>query len=271
MKLARIIDSTGREIIARAGASGDWEEMSGRDVLSPGTPTGKKVEPVRWLPPVEPRVILCVGLNYRQHAIESNLPIPEQPVLFMKNPAAATGHREKIVLPRVCEDEVDFECELALVIGRACRNASRGRALEFVAGYTAANDVSARIWQMKRGGSQWVRGKSFDTFAPLGPVFVTPDEVGDPGKLQIKTILNGKVVQDSSTSDLIFDLPTVIEFCSQDTTLLPGTVILTGTPSGIGWARDPKILLHAGDTVVVEVEKIGRLENSVVAAEKAER
>ncbi len=263
MKFARIIDDGGGELIVRAQPSGAWEEMSGRSVLSPGTPTGRNVTPVRWLTPVEAPALLCIGLNYRQHATECNLPFPKEPILFIKNPAAAIGHGEEIVLPAVCEDEVDYECELAVVIGKTCRNVPRDRALEAVAGYTAANDVSARVWQLQRGGSQWCRGKSFDTFAPLGPVLVTPDEVGDPGRLGIRTILNGKTVQDSSTADLIFDVPAVIEFCSQDTTLLAGTVILTGTPQGIGWARQPKLTLKPGDRVAIEIERIGRLENTV--------
>jgi len=153
------------------------------------------------------------------------------------------------------------------VIGRTCRNVSEADALDHVAGYTAANDVSARIWQAVKGGSQWNRGKSFDTFAPLGPVMVTPDEVPDANALSIRSILNGEVMQDSNTADMIFNVPTLIRFLSEDTTLLPGTVILTGTPEGIGWARDPKVLLHPGDEITIEIERIGQLTNHVEPAQ----
>ena len=160
--------------------------------------------------------------------------------------------------------EVDYECELAVVIGKACKNVSREDALDYVFGYTAANDVSARDWQIKWGGSQWCRGKTFDTFCPLGPAIVTADEITEPNRLGIKTILNGEAVQDWNTDDMIFDVPTLIEFLSGSTTLVPGTVILTGTPHGVGVARKPQLFLKHGDTVTIEIEKIGQLTNPVV-------
>jgi 2-keto-4-pentenoate hydratase/2-oxohepta-3-ene-1,7-dioic acid hydratase in catechol pathway len=160
---------------------------------------------------------------------------------------------------------VDYECELAVVIGKTARNVKRENALDYVLGYTCANDVSARDWQMKWGGGQWCRGKTFDTFAPMGPCLVLKDEIPDPNTLRIKTILNGDVMQDWNTDDMIFDVPTLIEFLSGDTTLLPGTVILTGTPHGIGAARKPPVFLRAGDTVSIEIEKIGTLTNPVIA------
>jgi 2-keto-4-pentenoate hydratase/2-oxohepta-3-ene-1,7-dioic acid hydratase in catechol pathway len=208
-------------------------------------------------------MLSCIGLNYRKHAVECNLPIPEQPVVFMKNIACAVGHQEPILVPKVCGDELDFECELAIVVGKQCRDVAKEEALDYVLGYTVANDVSARIWQMQRGGSQWCRGKSFDTFAPMGPFLVTADEIPNPDNLGIKTTVNGATVQDSNTSDMIFDIATIISFLSQDTTLRRGTVILTGTPEGIGWTRNPKLLLHSGDTVSIEIEKIGTLTNAV--------
>jgi 2-keto-4-pentenoate hydratase/2-oxohepta-3-ene-1,7-dioic acid hydratase in catechol pathway len=161
--------------------------------------------------------------------------------------------------------EVDYECELAVVIGRACKNVSRERALDYVLGYTCANDVSARDWQIRNGGGQWCRGKTFDTFAPLGPCLVTRDEIPNPNALKIATLLNGERMQDESTSDMIFDVPRLIEFLSGSTTLVPGTVILTGTPSGVGMARKPPRWLKPGDVVTVEIEKIGQLTNPVSA------
>lgn len=161
-------------------------------------------------------------------------------------------------------DEVDYECELAVVIGKRCKNVPREKALDYVLGYTCANDVSARDWQLKWGGSQWCRAKSFDTFAPLGPCLVTSDEIPDPNALRIKTTLNGQTVQDSTTRDMIFDVPTIIEFLSGNTTLLPGTLILTGTPQGIGMASKPPRYLNSGDSVTIEIEKIGALTNPVI-------
>jgi 2-keto-4-pentenoate hydratase/2-oxohepta-3-ene-1,7-dioic acid hydratase in catechol pathway len=159
---------------------------------------------------------------------------------------------------------VDYECELAVVIGRACRNATRENALSYVLGYTCANDVSGRDWQRDGGGGQWCQGKSFDTFCPLGPVLVTPDELPRPNALRIRTVLNGQVMQDWSTDDMIFDVPAIIAFLSASKTLLPGTVILTGTPHGVGFARNPPVWLQPGDEVTVDIEGIGALTNPVV-------
>ena len=161
-------------------------------------------------------------------------------------------------------DRVDYECELAVVIGRAARNVPREHALDYVLGYTCANDVSARDWQKEGGGGQWCRGKSFDTFCPLGPCLVTRDELANPNALRISTRIGGEVLQDSNTADMIFDVPTLIEFLSGSTTLLPGTVIITGTPQGVGMARNPPRWLQAGDNVTVEIESIGQLTNPVV-------
>ena len=177
----------------------------------------------------------------------------------MQNPG------DPILLPRRLESrEVDYECELAVVIGRECRNVSREAALDHVLGYCCANDVSARDWQRQGGGGQWCRGKSFATFCPLGPVLVTRDAIPDPNALRIRTILNGEVMQDWSTGDMIFDVPTLIEFLSASTVLRPGTVILTGTPHGVGAARTPPVFLRAGDSVSIEIEGIGTLTNPVV-------
>ena len=158
---------------------------------------------------------------------------------------------------------MDYECELAVVIRKNCKNVSKSEALDYVLGYTCANDVSARDWQKEWGGGQFCRGKTFDTFCPLGPCLVTTDEITDPNSLNISTHLNGEQMQSSNTSDMIFDIPTLIEFLSGSTTLEPGTVLITGTPSGVGGARKPPVYLQDGDTVTVEIEKIGRLTNSV--------
>ena len=168
------------------------------------------------------------------------------------------------MLPRgLATDEVDYEAELAVVIGKRCKNVPRDRALEYVLGYTCANDVSARDWQNKKGGSQWCRGKTFDTFAPLGPCLVTADEITNPNTLPIRTVINGEVLQDWNTDDMIFDVPALIEFLSGSTTLLPGTVILTGTPHGVGFARKPPRWLRPGDRVSIEIGRIGTLTNPV--------
>jgi 2-keto-4-pentenoate hydratase/2-oxohepta-3-ene-1,7-dioic acid hydratase in catechol pathway len=236
------------------------------DPFAGGLRAGTPVQgAIRWLTPSEPAALICIGLNYRQHAIECNLPLPKEPVVFMKNPSAAAAHLEPIRIPAICGDEVDYECELAVIIGRSCRDVTREQALEYVLGYVPANDVSARIWQMQRGGSQWVRGKSFDTFAPFGPLIATVDEIGAAGDLTIRTELNGEIVQNSTTADMIFDVPTLVSFLSQGTTLRSGTVILTGTPQGIGWTREPKKLLKAGDQVSIELGRIGKLTNPVLA------
>jgi 2-keto-4-pentenoate hydratase/2-oxohepta-3-ene-1,7-dioic acid hydratase in catechol pathway len=219
----------------------------------------------RLLAPLEPAQIFGVGLNYRRHAEESGAKVPEQPVLFMKSANTLQHPGEPIVLPaHLRSDEVDYEVELAVVIGRACRNVPRAHAFDYVLGYTVANDVSARDWQLKRGGGQWTRGKCFDTFCPLGPCLVTTDEIPDPNALALRTVLNGEVVQDWNTRDMIFSVAELIAFLSGSTTLAPGTVILTGTPHGVGMAAKPPRWLREGDVVAVEVEKIGRLENPVV-------
>ena len=191
--------------------------------------------------------------------------MPEFPIVFMKSPASVIQNGESIVLPRrLRSDQVDYEGELAVIIGERCKNVAKKDALRCVLGYTCANDVSARDWQKQWGGSQWCRGKTFDTFCPLGPRVVPREEIPDPNNLRIRTVVSGEVLQDCNTNDMIFDVPTLIEFLSGSTTLLPGTVILTGTPHGVGMARTPPRWLKAGDTVTIEVEKIGALTNPVV-------
>lgn len=262
MRIGQIQDTSDR-ICHVAEQDGALRLIEG-DVLSGDWRVTDTVVMARmWLPPVEPRTVMCIGLNYRKHAEEGGKDIPDYPVLFMKNPSAATGHLQPIRIPAVCDDEVDYEAELAVVIGKTARDVPKEDALGYVLGYCAANDVSARKWQAVHGGSQWCRGKGFDTFAPLGPVLVTADEIHDPNTLAIRAELNGTEMQSSNTGDMIFDVPTLISFLSQGTTLLPGTVILTGTPEGIGWVREPRVLLNPGDEITIEIEKIGKLTNPV--------
>jgi 2-keto-4-pentenoate hydratase/2-oxohepta-3-ene-1,7-dioic acid hydratase in catechol pathway len=214
-----------------------------------------------WLAPVpRPGKVICIGLNYRDHAAESNMAIPERPVVFSKFATSVIAPGEAVVLPATSA-QVDYEAELAVVIGRRAKNVGANSAFDYVLGYTVFNDVSARDFQFADG--QWQRGKSCDTFAPMGPFIVTADEIPDPHKLSIKLRLNGKTMQDSNTDQLIFGVPELIAFLSETITLEPGDVIATGTPPGVGFARKPPVFLKQGDEMEVEIEKIGTL-NSVV-------
>ena len=264
MRILRCLTENGLTVHVTEGEMGSYHLLSGNP-YDGFTATQSHVHVARILAPVEPVMIWCIGLNYRRHAEETGAKIPEQPVVFAKGPNTVQHPGGAIELPRhLASDQVDYECELAVVIGKACKNVAPEHALDYVLGYTCANDVSARDWQIKRGGSQWSRGKTFDTFAPLGPVLVTPADIPDPNALRIQTRLNGEVVQDSNTSDMIFDVRQIISFLSGSTTLLPGTVILTGTPEGVGMARTPPRWLAPGDEVSIEIEKIGTLTNPVV-------
>lgn len=263
MKIVRLRTATGQILHGALQPDGSILRLEG-DPLNQPTLTGELISG-QWLAPVSPSSIFCTGLNYRRHAEETGGKIPEFPVLFMKGVNAVADPGQPIEIPvHLASERVDYECELAIVIGRAAKNVRRSEALDYVAGYTCANDVSARDWQIHHGGSQWCRGKTFDTFCPLGPFLVTPDEIPNPNELRISTTLNDRVVQDWTTGDMIFDVPSLIEFYSGSTTLLPGTVILTGTPHGVGMARDPRLWLQDGDTVTVEIERIGQLTNPVI-------
>jgi len=258
VKIIRYLDSRGQIHYAA-----DDRKIVG-DIYGHFTVTQQPADVKKLLAPVEPRVFLCIGLNYRQHAAETNAKVPDFPILFLKAATAVQHPGDPIRLPRTLRsDEVDYEAELAVIIGKPCKNVRRPEALHYVLGYTCANDVSARDWQKQFGGGQWCRGKTFDTFAPLGPCLVTPEEIPNPNALAIKTVINGETLQDSTTADMIFDVPTLIEFLSGSTTLLPGTVILTGTPPGVGMAREPKRWLRPGDVCTIEIENIGALTNPV--------
>ena len=220
---------------------------------------------VKLLPPVpDPGKILCIGLNYRDHAIEGGKAIPGEPVLFGKFPNALIAHGDPIVIPKVAQ-KVDYEAELVIVIGKTGKHIPNDdTAFQYVGGYTCGHDVSARDWQFRGEEKQWIVGKTFDTFAPTGPVLVTADEIPDPHKLQVQLRLNGTTMQNSNTKEFIFGVPHLLWFLSQVVTLEPGDLIFTGTPPGVGIARKPPILLKAGDIAEVEIEKIGVLKNVCV-------
>jgi 2-keto-4-pentenoate hydratase/2-oxohepta-3-ene-1,7-dioic acid hydratase in catechol pathway len=218
----------------------------------------------RLMAPVpDPQKVVCVGLNYRDHAAESGAPIPTEPVLFSKFPSALIGHGDTIVLPPVSK-EVDYEAELVLVVGKKGRNLTPTAAMGCLAGYTVGHDVSARDWQLRKDGRQWLAGKTFDTFAPAGPWLVTADEVPDPHALDIRLRLNGATMQQSNTAQMIFRAGELLSYISQIVTLLPGDLIYTGTPSGVGMARKPPVFLKGGDVVEVEIQGLGVLRNPVV-------
>lgn len=237
----------------------------GNDALRAlGTAPGaaRPLADVRLRAPFRPRRIVAVGLNYRSHAEETRLATTPVPSLFPKFPESVVGPGEPIVLPRLAQ-QYDYEAELAFVVGRAGRHVPAERAMEHVAGYACLNDVSARDYQFAT--SQWMAGKVFDTFCPFGPYLVTADEVADPHRLAIRCHVDRELVQDGSTADLLFDIPRLIEYLSGIFTLLPGDVVATGTPPGVGMGRTPPRWLRPGETVRVEIEGLGTLENPCVA------
>uniref|UniRef100_A0A8C0B4W5 Fumarylacetoacetate hydrolase domain containing 2A n=1 Tax=Buteo japonicus TaxID=224669 RepID=A0A8C0B4W5_9AVES len=220
-------------------------------------------ETVRLLAPVgDPEKVICVGLNYRDHCLEQNVKIPKEPIIFNKFPSTIIGPFDDIVHPEE-SSEVDWEVELAAVIGKKGRHIEESSALDHVVGFTVANDVSARDWQM-RNGRQWLLGKTFDTFCPLGPALVTKEAVADVHNLRIRCSVNGQLMQDSSTSQLIFRLPKLIAWVSRFVTLVPGDILLTGTPPGVGAFQKPPVFLKRGDEVQCEIEELGTICNKVV-------
>jgi len=265
MKIVRFADPEGRIAwgVIRDNRAKEARILRGDlfgtfEVLAESRPVG------RLLCPLAPLNILALGINYRQHGDEFAMSYPEQPLLFLKATTSVIGPDEPILLPRAGAEHVDYEAELAVVIGRRAKNISPGEAMEHIFAYTCANDVSARDWQLDKQKGQWARGKSFDTFCPLGPWLVTRDEVEDPGNLRVRCLVNGQVLQDASTADMIFPVAAIVSNLSLSMTLEPGTVILTGTPQGVGFTRTPPVFLRDGDTVSVEVERIGTLTNPVL-------
>ena len=253
----RVGEAAGERLVRVYGQSGE----NRRETAAEAVPVG------RFLPPVEPPNIFAIGRNYRAHVRETGARLPKTPLIFQKATTSLTAHEAPIILPKAAPDEVDFEAELAIVIGRAARDVSPGEALDCVRGYTCANDVSARDCQ--RNDKQWARAKGFDTFCPLGPWLVPVDEL-DPDNCPIRSRLNGRVMQDSNTRDMIHSCRELISYLSHQFTLLPDTVILTGTPDGVGFARQPSVFLRPGDRIEVEIEGIGTLVNDVLAAAQSE-
>jgi len=245
-----------------------WAELKSRAEAVLDSGTGVVHESIRLLPPIpNPEKVIGVGLNYADHAEETKMTPPDEPVIFCKFPTAVLADTEPIVLPRKSQ-EIDYEAELVVVIGQGGRHIRRRRALDHVAAYACGNDVSARDWQNRKPGGQWLLGKSFDSFAPFGPALVTADEVPDPGNLDVQLRLNGQTMQQSNTRQLIFPIDFLIEYVSNVCTLSPGDLIFTGTPGGVGFTRTPPVFLKPGDTVEVEIERLGVLTNPVVAEEK---
>ncbi len=262
MRIYRLLDKDGQACFA-AEADGLLRRLEG-DLFGDYSIIDQDVAAQKVLPPVAPPNVFAIGLNYRAHAAETGKALPEAPVVFAKATTSVTGPGDPIILPAEGPDCVDYEVELAVVIGRKCRDVPAAAAADFILGYTVANDVSARDWQARLG--QWVRAKSFDSFCPLGPCIQTDL---DPANARLTCKLNGRVMQDSTTADLIFPVPQLVEFLSADLTLLPGTVILTGTPSGVGVARQPQVFLRDGDTITCAIEGIGELTNPVVSAARS--
>jgi 2-keto-4-pentenoate hydratase/2-oxohepta-3-ene-1,7-dioic acid hydratase in catechol pathway len=241
------------DYLSRAKKAFDSAKAAGNYV------TGKVKAPIE-----SPGKVICIGLNYRDHAKETGAAIPEEPVCFNKFPQCVIGTDETIVLPKVAH-RVDYEAELVVVIGKTAKHVPAADAMQYVAGYMNGHDVSARDWQKGRPGGQWLLGKTPDTFAPIGPYFVTADEVPDPENLPVKLWLNGELMQDGNTSEFIFGVGALIEHLTQLVTLEPGDLIFTGTPPGVGDARTPPVYLKDGDTVEIEIGNLGRLSNPVKA------
>lgn len=263
MHLIRFLDENDHLRIGKSVADDSALGIDG-DFTNAWRVTNQMFTVRKLLAPIIPADILCIGLNYREHARESGSSVPQNPLLFIKSGNTLANPFDPIRIPRL-SSQIDYEAELAIVMARDAKDVPREKALDYVLGYTCANDVSARDWQRDRnlGGGQFARGKSFDTFCPLGPAIVTKDEIPNPNALRIRTLLNGQTMQDHTTGDMIFDVPALIESLSSTMTIRAGSVILTGTPQGVGFARNPPVYLRDGDTVVVEIENIGRLQNPV--------
>jgi 2-keto-4-pentenoate hydratase/2-oxohepta-3-ene-1,7-dioic acid hydratase in catechol pathway len=259
MKIARFIATDGRRLTGRLTAPNRAQPLVG-ELLGQLAFAGPEAEIRQFLPPLDPPNIFAIGRNYRAHAAETGSQLPEKPLIFMKPTTAVIGDGDPIYLPAAAPAEVDYEAELAVIIGRTARRVSPERALDFVLGFTCANDISARDCQ--RNDKQWARAKGFDTFCPLGPWLVTPDEFA-PHACAIRSRLNGALMQDANTAAMIFPCGELISYLSHQFTLRPGTVILTGTPEGVGMARQPPVFLKAGDRIEVEIEGLGRLVNPV--------
>ena len=265
MKIIRFLDEHDRLCYGHDYSDGTALLLEG-ELFGAFKDTGGRAHVKKILAPLEPAAIFGIALNYRQHTKEAGFEKPKYPVLFFKNPASVNHPGDPIVIPDCCKEipQVDWEAELAVVIGRAAKNVPAAEALQYVKGYTPSNDISARHWQKHAGAGQVARGKSFDTFCPIGPELITPEDIPDPQSLQLQCRLNGEIMQNSSTSEMIFSVAEIIAYLSTDTTLWPGSVILTGTPGGVGFARNPPVFLKSGDVIEVAIEGMQTLSNPVV-------
>ena len=262
-----LLEANSTLAVIRGGKSAAQEIASlldGGPNAGRGQAVAYSLDSIEFLPAVYPSKIMAIGRNYAEHASEGGADLPKAPLLFNKLPNALSAHNAPIVLPRISE-QVDYEAELAVVIGQTAKRVSEADAFDYIFGYSLINDVSARDLQF--GDGQWTRGKSLDTFAPLGPFITTRDEVADVQSLKIEGVLNGQVMQTSNTSKMIFKVAHLVSYLSQGMTLQPGDVIATGTPDGVGIFRKPPVLLKPGDVFEVKIEKLGTLRNTVAAAE----
>jgi 2-keto-4-pentenoate hydratase/2-oxohepta-3-ene-1,7-dioic acid hydratase in catechol pathway len=249
--------------LARLIGQRDWTRVAAAAPRGQTEPVAR----VRLLAPVDrPSKVICIGINYVPHMEETNFERPGEPVVFAKLVSAITGPTDPIVLPKAAPRRVDYEAELVVVVGVGGRDIDTARAMEHVAGFTVGNDVSARDWQLKKPGGQWLLGKSFDTFLPLGPWIASPDEIADVARTHVRCTVNGEVLQDDVLGNLIFDIPTLVAYVSQVATLEPGDLIMTGTPGGVGQSRTPPRWLADGDVVETSVDGIGSITNPVRTA-----
>jgi 2-keto-4-pentenoate hydratase/2-oxohepta-3-ene-1,7-dioic acid hydratase in catechol pathway len=265
VRFCRFVDTQGATSYGISHPNGLTTVAEGDPYAGTLKDTGVKASIRTMCAPIQPTSVICIGLNYSKHAAELNMPCPNNPVIFMKPPSSAVGHGARVVKPRSTE-KMDYEVELTVVIGKPCKDVTTEQALDYVLGYTVANDLSTRDWQKvpELCGGQWCKSKSFDGFSPLGPVLVTRDEIQDPNNLKLKSYVNGEKRQDSTTNDFIFKVQEVVSFLSCGCTLLPGTVILTGTPAGVAEGMKGQPWLKPGDKVVTEIEHIGALEVEIV-------
>ncbi|KAM4676329.1 oxaloacetate tautomerase fahd2, mitochondrial-like isoform 1-T2 [Discoglossus pictus] len=243
--------------------AGDTALQTAKRALDSGQHTLSRSQVSIQAPITNPDKVICVGMNYVDHCLEQNYPVPKEPIIFSKFPSSIVGPTDPIILPKQSQ-EVDWEAELAFVIGKKGKDIKEEDAMDYVAGFTVAHDVSARDWQMNKNGKQWLLGKTFDTFCPLGPALVTKDSISDPHNLGIRCRVNGNVVQDSNTNQMVFKTEALIAWVSQFVTLYPGDVFLTGTPPGVGVFRKPPVFLKGGDVVQCEIDELGVITNAVV-------
>jgi 2-keto-4-pentenoate hydratase/2-oxohepta-3-ene-1,7-dioic acid hydratase in catechol pathway len=262
LRTGALVDGAVRDVSAAGDALKIMSDPAAREQAATAAATAAPVAGAALQAPFAPRALICIGLNYMDHVRETNSTAPTRPVIFGKFANALAGPGDTIAWYPDASAEVDYEAELGVVIGKPASRVSKEDALSYVGGYTCVNDISARDVQLSDSGKQWILGKTFDGFCPIGPALVTADEIADPQALEIKCILNGQTVQHSNTREMIFDIATLISHLSRFMTLMPGDLIATGTPFGVGMSRTPKLWLKDGDTVTIEIESVGALTNT---------